>query len=57
MGFLEVLTVIFVLLKAFSVITWSWWAVFTPMYIAVGIYVVVLVIWLLTFFSIKNKFK
>lgn len=57
MGFLEVLTIIFVFLKAFSVITWSWWAVFIPMYIAFAIYVVMIVLWLATFFGIKNKFK
>lgn len=43
MGFLELLTVVFVLLKAFDVIAWSWWLVFSPMYV----YLVVLVVYLL----------
>jgi hypothetical protein len=30
MGLLEVLTLIFVLLKVFDLITWSWWVVFSP---------------------------
>lgn len=28
MGFTEILTIIFVLLKVFGVISWSWWLVF-----------------------------
>jgi hypothetical protein len=34
MGFTEILTIICVLLKAFGVITWSWWLVFLPEIIA-----------------------
>lgn len=30
MGFTEILTIIFVLLKVFGVISWSWWLVFLP---------------------------
>lgn len=30
MGFPEILTVVFVLLKVFDVIAWSWWLVFLP---------------------------
>lgn len=40
MGFTEILTIIFVLLKVFGVISWSWWLVFLPEIIAVGLYVV-----------------
>ena len=29
-GFLELLTLIFVVAKILSFITWSWWLVFTP---------------------------
>ena len=41
MGFLEVLTIIFVVLKLVGVIAWSWWAVFIPMYVAVALYAIV----------------
>ncbi|KAA0957715.1 transmembrane Fragile-X-F protein [Planococcus sp. ANT_H30] len=44
MGFLEVLTIIFVVLQLTGVIAWSWWLVFLPLIIAVGIYVVWLLI-------------
>lgn len=40
MGFTEILTIIFVLLKAFKVITWSWWLVFAPEIVALVIYAV-----------------
>ena len=43
MGFTEVLTIIFILLKVFGVISWSWWVVFLPEIIAVALYIVVLI--------------
>ncbi len=41
MGFLEVLTLIFIALKLFGVIAWSWWLVFLPMIIGVAIYLII----------------
>lgn len=38
MGFTEILTIVFVLLKVFGVITWSWWIVFLPEIIALALY-------------------
>jgi hypothetical protein len=35
LGFLEVLCLLFVVLKLVGVITWSWWLVFAPLYPAV----------------------
>ena len=35
MGLLEVLTVIFVILKLVGVISWSWWIVLIPLYLSV----------------------
>ena len=46
MGICELLTIIFVILKATGLITWSWWLVFAPMYPALVIYAVVVFIWL-----------
>jgi Transmembrane Fragile-X-F protein len=42
MGFAEVLTLIFVVLKRTGSIDWSWWVVFLPEIIAFGIYAVIL---------------
>lgn len=39
MGFCEILTLIFIVLKLCGVIAWSWWLVLLPEIIAVGIYV------------------
>lgn len=41
MGFTEVLTIIFVVLKVTHNITWSWWLVFLPEIIAAAGYVLV----------------
>lgn len=38
MGILEILTIVFVVLKLIGTIDWSWWQVFIPMYIAVVLY-------------------
>ena len=44
MGILEVLTIVFVVLKLLNVIDWSWWLVFSPMYVAVVLYTTVIII-------------
>lgn len=46
MGLFEVLTIVFVILKLTGVIAWSWWLVLLPEIIAVGIYVIMLILWL-----------
>ena len=40
MGFTEILTIIFIVLKVFDLVSWSWWIVFLPEIIAVVLYVV-----------------
>lgn len=42
MGFLELLTALFVALKLFDVIDWSWWLVFAPMYVYVAVFIIYL---------------
>ena len=44
MGFTEILTIIFVLLKVFGVISWSWWLVFLPEIIAAVFYIIVVIV-------------
>jgi len=39
MRFLELLTIVFVVLKSTGHIDWSWGVVFIPMYISLAIYV------------------
>ena len=55
MGFAEILTIIFVLLKVFGVISWSWWIVFLPEIIAVAIYILLVVIQINTVHKIKKQ--
>lgn len=43
-GVLEVLTIVFVVLKLCGVISWSWWLVLMPLWIELGVIVVLLMI-------------
>lgn len=53
MGFLEILTLIFITLKLFGVITWSWWLVLLPEIVAGVIYV----LFIISAIKTKNKFE
>lgn len=49
LGFLGLLTLIFIVLKLVGTITWSWWLVFSPSILSFVIYISVVVgatIWL-----------
>lgn len=45
MGFFEILTIIFVLLKIFDLVQWSWWIVLLPEIIAFVIYIVMVIVY------------
>ncbi|RIJ65519.1 transmembrane Fragile-X-F protein [Rummeliibacillus sp. POC4] len=49
MGVTELLTIIFVVLKLTDTVTWSWWIVLLPELIAVGIYLILFIVWLVLF--------
>lgn len=57
MGFTEILTIIFVLLKVSGVISWSWWIVFLPEIIAVVVYALILFDVISTCKEINETFK
>jgi len=40
MGFTEILTLLFIVLKVFGVIAWSWWIVLLPELIAGALYLI-----------------
>jgi hypothetical protein len=42
LGFLNLLTLIFVIAKLAGAISWSWWIIFIPTYIGVGLVAFVL---------------
>ena len=47
MGLLGVLQVIFIVLKVLNMISWSWWAVFIPTFISIGLLVIGVIVILL----------
>jgi hypothetical protein len=55
MGFTEVLTLIFVVLKATGHLNWPWWQVFIPEYIAAGFWLLAVIGVSLGFFSIRKR--
>lgn len=57
MGFTEVLTIVFIVLKLTSVISWSWWLVLLPELIAFGLYLVYLAFFLIVRHKQKKVIK
>lgn len=43
-GFLGLLAIVFIVLKLCNVIAWSWWWVTAPLWIPVGLFVILAVI-------------
>lgn len=41
---LSVLQIIFIVLKLLKVITWSWWTVFIPTWIGLGLYGIIFIV-------------
>ena len=46
-SFTQLLTIAFIVLKLTKVITWSWWWVFAPLWIPVGIGVIIFLVTLI----------
>ena len=55
MGFTEILTILFIALKLFGVISWSWWLVLLPEIIMGVIYIALLVYPLLVTHKISKE--
>lgn len=43
MGFLEILTLVFIVLKVLNIVTWSWWLVLSPEIIAFVLYGIMII--------------
>lgn len=58
-GFCGLLTVAFVVLKLIGIIDWSWWWVFSPLWIPISIGLFLLILFLLGISGIfkKNNWK
>ena len=57
MGFCEVLTIAFIVLKIIGTIDWSWWLVLLPEIIALGFYILILVLNILTVAQTRKVYK
>lgn len=57
MGFTEVLTIIFIVLKLLNIIDWNWFLVLLPEIIALTIYLIVVIIGIFQYRNINKKFK
>ena len=44
MGFAEILTIVFIVLKLIGIISWSWWLVLLPEIIAILFYIVIFIV-------------
>lgn len=51
-GFTELLTIIFITLKLCGVIEWSWWWVFSPVLISIGVFIGIAVAYLILAFAV-----
>lgn len=47
LDFLLVLTIVFIILKVTNVIAWSWWLVFLPLFIEIGLLAITFIIMLI----------
>ena len=43
-GVLDILQIIFIVLKLTGLIDWSWWAVFIPLFISLGLVAILVII-------------
>lgn len=57
MGFTEILTIVFVLLKVFGIVSWSWWVVFLPEIIAIVLYVFLLIVEIVSTHKTTKSFR
>lgn len=56
MGFTELLTIVFVVLKLIGTIDWSWWLVLLPEIIGVAFYILIVIASLLSTRSMTRAF-
>lgn len=56
-GLATVLTIIFFVLKITETIDWSWWWVFSPLWISAGLVLILLIIFLIIAIVAEHKQK
>lgn len=57
-GFVGLLTIVFIVLKLLGKITWSWWWVLSPLWISTGLVILILLgVFLGVIISVNNEEK
>ena len=46
-GFLNALTIVFIVLKLCKIISWSWWLILLPTIVSCGLVILILVVFLI----------
>ena len=57
LNFLEALLLVFIILKLCGIINWSWWWVLTPMWIPIGLWLILIIVTIFTQIFYKSKHK
>lgn len=57
MGLIETLTLILIVLKLFGLISWSWWLVLSPVFICLGIIILLVTVMTIMLFIINTLEK
>lgn len=57
MGFTELLTIVFIVLKLTGVIAWSWWLVLLPEIVACALYFTLVVVYAISITSETRRIK
>ena len=52
-----IMSIVFALLKCGGVIEWSWWWIFTPLYVFVGIALVLIIAGIISMFFLSDDFE
>ena len=56
-GFIDVLQIVFIVLKLCGDIKWSWWLVLMPLWICLGITIILITILAISIYRDNKKFK
>ena len=56
-GFTGLLTIVFIVLKLLNIINWSWWWVLAPLWLPVGIILIIALIFIIIGCVMNKKLK
>lgn len=56
LGLSSVLTIVFVVLKLIGTIDWSWWWVLSPVWISIGLWLIIVIIYAIWEVHYNNKY-